>query len=182
VVTTPDDPDRDPIFRWETIEEVGSFELKYQGWLVPGKILELELTSGGKVRVWRADNGQEYFCHGLTFGGKDGPNGAISPHGEHVPTILRGHYEAISAAEALAGDILVWRGASADDVVHSATLTDPIVSPRGNDLDYTAKLQTKNGILPETNMTLGRLVENLYGESYRVYRRKTRHPIEESKS
>jgi hypothetical protein len=41
-----------------------------------------------------------------------------------------------------------------------------------NDLDYAAVVQTKNGILPETTMTLGKLIENYYGESYAVYRRR----------
>ena len=74
--------------------------------------------------------------------------------------------------QARPGDILVWRGASANDVVHSAILTDAFVTPGKNYLDYAVKLQTKNGILPETSMTLGRLIENFFGESYNAYRRR----------
>ena len=160
----------EPIFKWDTIKEVGAHELKYQDRTVAGKIFEVELSSGAPVRVWRADNGQEYFCHGLTFGGKDVPGGVLSPLGDHVMTILRGHYESIPEVHAKAGDILVWQGASASDVVHSAILTDAIVAKGTNQLDFLARLQTKNGILPETNMTLGLLIENYYGESYKVYR------------
>jgi hypothetical protein len=96
----------------------------------------------------------------------------ISPLGDHVPAILRGHYEAIPEAQARAGDILVWRGVSMNDVVHSAILTDPILTSGTQQLDYAALLQTKNGILPQTNMPLGQLIENYYGESYNVYRRR----------
>jgi hypothetical protein len=164
--------EHEPIFRWETLKEVGPRELKYRDRTVPGKILEVELTSGAKVRVWRADNGREYFCHGLTFGGAEAPQGAVSPLGDHVPTILRGHYEAIPEAQARAGDILVWRGAGAGDVVHTAILTDPVVTPGKNYLDYATRLRTKNGILPEAGMTLGQLIEGLFGESYNAYRRR----------
>jgi hypothetical protein len=161
-----------PLFKWETMKEVGSHELKYRDRTVPGKNFDVELTSGAKVRVWRADNGEEYFCHGLTFNGKEAPGGVISPLGDHVPAILRGHYEAIPEAQARAGDILVWRGVSMNDVVHSAILTDPILTSGTQQLDYAALLQTKNGILPQTNMPLGQLIENYYGESYNVYRRR----------
>jgi hypothetical protein len=172
VVKLVDAPVGEPIFKWETMKEITSHELKYQDRTVLGKIFEVELTSGEEIRVWRADNGQEYFCHGLTFGGKEAPGGVISPLGDHVPTILRGHYDAIPRAQAGAGDILVWRGTSASDVIHSAILQDPIVTPEKNDLDYATRLQTKNGILPETTMSLGQLIENFYGESYSTYRRR----------
>jgi hypothetical protein len=122
--------------------------------------------------VWRANNGQDYFCHGLTFGGTEAPGGPISPLGDHVPTILRGHFEVLAEADAKAGDILVWRGVSVSDVVHSAILTDPLPATGATYLDYAARLQTKNGIQPEANMTLGTLVENYFGESYNAYRRK----------
>jgi hypothetical protein len=130
------------------------------------------LTGGERVRGWRADNGQDYFCHGLTFGGKDAPGGVVSPLSDHIPTILRAYYEAVAPGQASAGDILVWRGASRDEIIHSAILVDPVLTAGENDLDYAAVVQTKNGILPETTMTLGKLIENYYGESYAVYRRR----------
>jgi hypothetical protein len=159
------------IFKWETIKEISPHQLAYQGATVSGTIFEVELTSGEKVRVWRADNGTEYFCHGLTFGGKEAPGGVISPFDDHVPTILRGHYQLIPEDQARAGDILVWRGEGANDVIHSAILTDLIIAPGKTHLDDATKLQTKNGILPETNMTLGQL-QNRYGEAYNTYRRR----------
>jgi hypothetical protein len=162
----------EPIFMWETLKEVGPQDLRYQDGTVAGKILQVELTTGETVHVWRAQNGQEYFCHGLTFGGKDAPGGAASPVGQDIPTILRRHYEAVREAQARAGDILVWRGVGANDVVHSAILTDVRVAPGMNHLDYAAGLQTKNGLLPEANMTLEDLIENFYGESYNAYRRR----------
>jgi hypothetical protein len=171
--TRPADVGRsEPLFRWDTLTEVGTQELRYQDRTVPGRILEVEMTGGEKVRLWRADDSREYFCHGLTFDGKGAPGGAASPLGDHVPTILRAHYQAVSETQARAGDIVVWRGARADEVTHSAVLMDPLLTPDGDSLDYTARLQTKNGILPEATMSLGQLIENYYGESYQVYRRR----------
>jgi hypothetical protein len=172
VVSPPACSDPEPIFKWETLKEIGSHELQYLERTVLGTIFEIELTSAHTVRVWRAADGQEYFCHGLTFGGKAAPGGVLSPLGDHVPAILRYHYQTIPDAQAITGDIIVWRGIEASDVVHSAILVEPILSPAQNALDYSAKLRTKNGILAETTMTLGQLIENFYGESYSVYRRK----------
>jgi hypothetical protein len=60
------------VFKWETLKEVGPHTLPFKE-PVSGKVLEVELTSGHKVEVFRADDGLFYFCHGLTFGGKDAP-------------------------------------------------------------------------------------------------------------
>jgi hypothetical protein len=162
------------LFKWETLKAISTLELRFKSQTVPGKFLEVELSSGSKVLVWRADNGLDYFCHGLTFDGKVAPGGIISPFGNQVPTILTGHYDAISEREARPGDILVWRGGSAIDVVHSAILTDLVVTPGTNYLDYSSRLQTKNGINPETTLSLQELIEQPggYGESYSVYRRR----------
>jgi hypothetical protein len=160
------------VFKWDTMLEVGPYELKYTERTVPGRTFEVVIGSGEKVRVWRADDGQEYFCHGLTFGGKEAPGGVASPLSDHIPTILRGHFNAIPEIQARAGDILIWRGASMDDIVHSAILNNPKRVPGQDALDYAAMLQTKNGIMPETIMSLGQLIENYYGESYKVYRKR----------
>ncbi|MCI0456968.1 MAG: hypothetical protein L0Z62_08320 [Gemmataceae bacterium] len=169
----PAEAEEKPIFKWETLKEIRRQEFRWEERAVPGTVLAVELTSGVKVEVWRADNGQDYFCHGLTFGGKAAPEGVVSPLGDHIPAILQGHYELVlPEGQARAGDILVWRGLSAKDVVHSAILTDPGKEAGKNYLDYSARLQTKNGITPETTMTLRTLVETHYGESYNVYRRK----------
>ena len=73
----------------------------------------------------------------------------------------------------LRGDVLVWRGLG-DDTPHSAILTEPVVQEGKNYLDYSSKVQTKNGRLPETEMTLERLVgdEFAYGDSFNVFRRR----------
>jgi hypothetical protein len=162
---------RSPIFKWDTLREGGQETLRYETGAIPGKICEIELTSGQKVHVWRSDDGQQYFCHGLTFGGKEAPGGAISPYGKEVPTILSGHYDLVPEGQAKAGDILVWRGADASDIVHSAVLTDPFVAQDKNYLDYSTRLQSKNGSKPEANLTLEALIVD-YGESYNTYRRK----------
>jgi hypothetical protein len=133
------------------------------------------LTSGRSVHVFRANDAQFYFCHGLSFGGKDAPGGAVSPFsGQDVRLILENHFQLVdqeSAAEV--GDILVWWGPNGE-TPHSAILTDPVVMPATSYLDSRSQLRSKNGKLPEATMTLAQLVEGPqgYGESYNVYRRK----------
>lgn len=160
------------IFKWETLKEIGPHTLYYKPPLA-GRSFEVTLTSGHSIQVWRADDCQSYFCHGLTFGGKEAPQGPVSPFsGADVNTILQNHYRLVdSGVAALAGDILVWRGPG-DDTPHSAVLLEPIVGPREKHLGYTSKLRTKNGIEPETTMTLEQLITDYYGETYDIYRRK----------
>jgi hypothetical protein len=166
--------EHEAIFKWETLREMGSHTLPFKE-PVQGTILEVELTSGHKVNVFRAADGQFYFCHGLTFGGKGAPGGAVSPFsGKDVRTIVANHYQLVDPeSAALAGDILVWSGPSGE-TPHSAILTDPIVQPGKNYLDYSSQLRSKNGKLPEATLTLERLCDGpeSYGESYNVYRRK----------
>jgi hypothetical protein len=159
------------IFKWDTLREVGSDTLRYQSGAIPGKIYEVELTSGPKVRVWASDDGLQYFCHGLTFGGKEAPGGAVSPYGKEVPTVLSGHYDAVPEVQAQPGDIVVWRGAGANDIVHSAILMEVVIAPGTNYLDYSTRVQSKNGNKPEANLTLEEIILE-YGESYNTYRRK----------
>jgi hypothetical protein len=174
VVKPVDASELEPIFKWETMREVGPHTLHYEQ-PVHGKVLEVELTSGPKVQVFRAEDGQFYFCHGLTFGGKQAPGGAVSPFsGKYVRTILDNHYWLVdSESGAVRGDILVWRGLG-DDTPHSAILTEPVVQQGKNYLDYSSRVQTKNGRLPETEMTLERLTgdEFTYGDSFQVFRRR----------
>jgi hypothetical protein len=159
------------IFKWETLREVGPYDLRYAV-PVPGKLYEVELTSGPGVQVWRASDGQQYFCHGLTFGGKEAPGGPISPFsGKAVETIPHRHYQPIPESEARPGDILVWRGVAPDSTPHSAVLTDPVITPGMGSLDEVTRLQSKNGILPEQNLALGQLIQD-YGEAYNVFRRR----------
>src|SRR5437667_10494347 len=105
-------------FQWRTMREAGPRSLPYEQ-PVHGMVFEVELTSGAKVRVFRADDRQFYFCHGLTFGGKEAPGGAVSPFsGKDVRTILENHYRVVEPeSAAVAGDILVWKGLG-DDTTH----------------------------------------------------------------
>jgi len=138
-------------------------------------MIEVELTSGHKINVFRADDGEFYFCHGLTFGGKEAPGGAVSPFsGEDVLTILENHYERVDPeVAAVAGDILVWRGPGGE-TPHSAILTGPAITVGENLLWYGSLLRSQNGRLPEATLTLEQLVAGpgSYGESYIVYRRR----------
>ncbi len=142
---------------------------------VRGMVFEVELTSGVKVRAFRADDGEFYFCHGLTFGGNRAPGGAVSVFsGKDVRLILDNHYQLVDPeSDAVAGHILVWKGLG-EDTPHSAIVTDPVVQHGSEYLDYLSKVLTKNGRLPEAEMTLGRLVgdEFAYGDSFNVYRRR----------
>jgi len=163
-----------PIFRWETIREVRPDTLPFKD-PVYGKTFEIELSSGHVVNVFRADDGQFYFCHGLTFGGKEAPGGIVSPYsGKEVRTILEYHYRLVDPeSAALPGDIIVWSGPGGE-TPHSAVLVDPVVLAEKYYLDYSSLLRSKNGQLPERTMTLQKLVEGPegYGESYNVFRRK----------
>jgi hypothetical protein len=130
------------------------------------------LTSGTVIEVWRAEEGQWYFCHGLTFGGKDAPGMSISPYtGWPVEIILQEHFNLIPEAEARAGDILVWKGVGPESTPHSAILARPVVSPGSNYLGDSTELRTKNGLSPEADMLLEKLIE-IYGESYNAYRKR----------
>jgi hypothetical protein len=140
-------------------------------WLA-GWLCEIELVVGGTIHVWRSTDGTEYFCHGLTFGGKDAPGGCISPFtGTPVETILAVNYDALEERFARPDDIVVWRGIPPETAPHSAILTDLVLTVGGMRLDYSSRLQTKNGMMPETNTTLEILLKP-YGESYTTYRRK----------
>src|SRR4051794_17349117 len=111
------------------LQELGPYTLKFAAPL-PGKIIEVELTNGQKIHVWRSDDLQQYFCHGLTFGGKDAPGGPLSPFtGRPVETLLHGYYAAVPEDQAQAGDILVWRAPAPDSTPHSAVLTHPVITP-----------------------------------------------------
>jgi hypothetical protein len=174
VIKPTEASEHEPLFRWETLRDVGPLALAYEE-PVYGRVFEVELTSGPKVRVFRADDERFYFCHGLTFGGKQAPGGPVSPFsGKDVRTILEGHYRVVAPESgAVPGDVLVWKGLG-DETPHSAILTEPVVQPGKNYLDYTSRIQTKNGRLPETEMTLERLSgdEFTYGDSFTVFRRK----------
>jgi hypothetical protein len=162
-----------PIFRWETLREVRRHTLPFKQ-PIHGTILEVELASGRNVSVFRADDAAFYFCHGLTFGGKEAPGGAVSPFsGQDVAIILANHYRLVDPESgAVAGDVLVWWGPGGQ-TPHSAIVTSPVIVPGKNYLDYSSLLRTKNGKLPEETMTLERLVDGpeSYGESYNVYHR-----------
>jgi hypothetical protein len=161
-----------PIFRWDTLKEVGPHDLGYRP-IVPGKMMEVALTSGTVVRVWRSADGMQYFCHGLTFGGKDAPGGPVSPYtGASVEAVLREYYESIPEAEARAGDILVWRGIAPETTPHSAVLSDVVRLPGEGYLHESSRLRSKNGMLPEGEFALQELWA-AYGESYGCYRRKS---------
>ncbi len=159
------------MIKWETLLEIAPQSLRYRSGEILGSTFEVELTNGEKIQVWRATNGQQYFCHGLTFGGKDAPGGFASPYGKEVATILRGYYQQVPEAQAQTGDALVWWDWGSHTAVHSALLTSAAFVEHGWHLDYATRLQSKNGILPEAQVTLEELVLE-YGESYQVYRQK----------
>ena len=79
-----------------------------------------------------------------------------------MQTILEHHYRpVVPESAAVTGDILVWQGLG-QDTPHSTVLTEPIVLPGTERLDYATKVRTKNGRLPETEMTL----EHLTGDEF----------------
>ncbi len=169
---TADPGQQESIFNWDSIKEIGPNHLQHQGPVVLGKRCEIELLTGNTVQVWRSDDGQQYFCHGLTFGGQAAPGGVISPYtGQPVETILQEYYQMIPEAQARVDDLLVWRGIAPETAPHSAVLTGPVITQGKSYLADTTRLQTKNGLSPEDNMTLEQLI-GIYGEAYNTYRRR----------
>jgi hypothetical protein len=172
-VQPPDTAEQGLLFKWETLQDVAPHTLPFKE-PVHGKMVRVELTSGATAHAFRADDGQFYFCHGLTFGGKGAPGGAVSPFsGPDVRAILDNHYRLVDPeSDAVAGDVLVWSG-PVGETPHSAVLIDPVVEPGKNYLDYRSLLRSKNGKLPEATLTLQQLVAGPegYGETYTVYRR-----------
>ena len=77
----------------------------------------------------------------------------------------------VPEGQASVGDILIWRGLAPETTPHSAVLTEPVVIPGQHYLDETSRLRSKNGMLPEAELTLADLFGR-YGESYNVYRRR----------
>ncbi len=160
------------LFAWDSLVEIASHDLRYPTRLVRGKACEIRLTSGTAIKVWQSEDGQEYFCHGLTFGGKERPGGAVSPFsGQPVQALLRDFYARVPEAQAAAGDIVVWRGLDPDTTPHSAILAD-VGLVEGKELDLAAtRLRTKNGLLTEALLALDELV-GTYGDSFDVYRKR----------
>jgi hypothetical protein len=160
------------LFRWETLRLLREYPLQYRV-VVPGSCLQVELVKGPIIHVWRAEDCRQYFCHGLTFGGKDAPGGPVSPFsGEDVDAILTTHYRVVHPESAARpGDILVWRDWDGTPF-HSAILYESRLDSANSRLSYASMVQTKNGIEPEAVMSLGQLIEDYYGESYQVYRLK----------
>lgn len=167
----PQGREQSPLFHWATLRVMAPLTLAYHT-PVPGKRCEVRLTSGHPIQVWQPDDGQAYFCHGLTFGGLYAPGGPVSPFsGDDVEIILRSYYRPVDPeSAALPGDILIWRGPGGDTPL-SAILLKPVAEPGRNYLGYASELRTKNGIEPETVMTLEDLISDYYGEIYQVYRR-----------
>jgi len=141
------------LFRWGTIKETGTQYIQHQGVSYPGKVLEVGIVSGSVILAWRADDLQQYFCHGLTFGGKAALGGPISPFtGWSVEAILADCFFRITdEADAQTGDILVWIGLAPESTPHSAILTTTAVDPGLDYLDeHTTTLQSKNGLNPNS--------------------------------
>lgn len=172
VVTAADASEYKPIFKWDTLHEIGPRTLQYVE-PIHGMVLEIELTCGKRVQVFRGADRQFYFCHGLTFGGIRAPGGPVSPFsGKDVQTILDNYYFLVEPeSDAACGDVLVWSGLG-QDMLHSAILIEPVVEPGTKYLHYRSGVRTKNGRLPEAEMTLERLTgdEFNYGDSFGVFR------------
>ena len=67
----------------------------------------------------------------------------------------------------------MWRGIAPLSTPHSAVLIDPAIVFGMNRLADGSRLRTKNGMLPEADATL-KEINDEYGESYNVYRRRER--------
>jgi hypothetical protein len=160
-----------PGIDWESLQPIGPEVADG----VPGTRYVGRTYAGEAVAVWKGENG-EYFCHALTFGGKEAPRGPFSPHAEAVDTLLapgRG-FRSVEVHEARTGDVVVWRDRSTNRVLHSALLETVVrFLSRGLSFfdDEMTTLRSKNGAKdPETISTLLDL-DLRYGTTRRVYRK-----------
>ena len=134
---------------------------------------EIELTTGSLIRVWRLRMASTTSATVCLSAERKPPAAQLSPFtGLPVETILRDYFVPIlNETLALPGDVLVWRGLAPETTPHSAILTRPVVARQRRCLDEGAtRLQTKNGLTPETNLSLEQLI-GIYGESYNIFRR-----------
>lgn len=174
---------QDAGLQWDRATPVGGeFEVTSG---LRGQYHDVPLASTGEmVRVFRSSDGQVYFCHGLSSGGVDVPNGRFSPLSEGTGSPMGGgmallldrSYQQIGRADARPGDLVAWRETHPqlqNDINHSAPLTHVDRINTGQGVDFHAvntRLQTKNGpFVSEANMTLGDLMRE-YGHTIEVWR------------
>ena len=87
---------------------------------------------------------------------------------------MEGYYEIVTPeSAAIESDILVWTDAD-ENPIHTLILLTPVTLPNSDRLDYATLLRSKNGNLPEADMSLESLAAGIegYGENYCVYRRR----------
>lgn len=129
-----------------------------------------------KIRYWQVNGPTKaewyYMCHGLTFSG-GGPF-SFSPYsGTSVKKILDVFYKDISAKDAQAGDIVVFKNA-AGSPIHTCVIITPMFKQNGDlDPDNTM-VKSKNGPEnPEVVTTLKAVIAvPAYAGRWRVYTRK----------
>jgi hypothetical protein len=121
------------------------------------------------------------WCHGLSFGGADLPNGPRMSilSGDSVTVLRTQLYRRIVEGDARVGDVMVWRPLQQNP--HSAVLTHVVLEADGLSMSRVlTRLQTKNGVLlPEMNMSLDELMHGHpqllpagYGPNAHPYRRR----------
>jgi hypothetical protein len=156
---------------WESLRPIGPEVADG----IPGTRSVGRTHAGEGVAVWKGENG-EYFCHALTFGGKEAPRGPFSPHAEAVDTLLaagRG-YRPVEVHEARAGDVVVWRDRSTDRVLHSALLVNvEVYQSRGQSFfdDVTTTLRSKNGANAPEGISILLDLDAQYGTTRSVFRK-----------
>jgi hypothetical protein len=88
---------------------------------VPGGVYEVRTAHGHPIEVWKPDAGDQYWCHGFTFGGFDVANGPYSVEGPSVPIVLQDEYSWIPSYMATPGDAVIFFDA-AGAVQHSGII------------------------------------------------------------
>ncbi len=121
--------------------------------LFGGFVYKVKTSTGKELRCWKpgADSKMRYFCHGYSFGGA---SNELSPYGNSVSIIVSECYVEVTAAQAAAGDVIVFYDEKG--IARHSGVLDKVVGNADGSLNISqCTLISKAGSLPEKSWTLG---------------------------
>ena len=151
---------------WSPNTDTGKKRRPWKNKATNGKVLKAKTDAGAPIEIWKPDDGQTYWCHGFTFGGKTAPGGPYSLWGQDVPMVLKddGWQPQTDSCAAKSGDAIVFEGN--DPISHSGVIGS--VSGSGGSVDESAStLDSKWGDGPQ-NTRSWEVNAGTYG-MYRCY-------------
>ncbi|HTB80774.1 MAG TPA: DUF4157 domain-containing protein [Opitutaceae bacterium] len=154
--------------RWNPNVDTGR-KVKPWGAGPDGKILRANTDAGTPLDIWKPDDGQTYWCHGFTFGGRTATGGPYSLWGQDVPTVLNddGWSPQVDSCAAKPGDLLVFNGGN--PVTHSGIVQSAVNASGGVD-ESASMLDSKRGSGSQNTSSWQR------NSDYGQYRCFSKHP------